>query len=89
MVLKSIAMTLLKVEHKSGTGKASGKPYDFYTATLVDDDSNVFALNVSDDITSMVKDMSALRNVEVVVDVDFKPKGFGISGTLTSIVPKA
>jgi len=78
------AMTLLKVENKKGTGKSSGKPYDFYTATLIDEDANLLNLNLSREIDA--KSFESDRNVEVLVDIEIKPKGFGLGGTVTRIV---
>jgi len=69
-------------------GKKSGKEYSFYTATVVDDDANVFGLNLSDTLVKESlendEDLSKIRNEERTVDIEFRPKGFDISGSLIS-----
>lgn len=81
-MLSTQTVTLVKVENKKGTGKTSGKPYDFYTATVIDADANVFTLNLKENPS---KELLEQRNTEVEVDIDFRPKGFDIGGTITDI----
>jgi len=84
MKIQNLPLTLLKVENKSGVGKTSGKAYDFFVATLIDEDSDVFKFNISDDLASSKgKDsLLDLRNVPISAQVNFKPKGFDVAGTL-------
>jgi len=83
-----IPVTVLKVQHKEGTGKASGKPYSFYTASVVDEDANVFGLNLSDELVKESRadeeDLEKIRNQEMVIEVEFRPKGFDCSGTIVA-----
>lgn len=89
MKVRNIELTLLKIEHKAGTGKTSGKPYSFFAATVIDEDSNVFALNLSDTVSSALGERAKeLRNVPVKADVEFKPKGFDIGGTIVALTPE-
>jgi len=83
-----MAVTVLKIVNKTGTGKRSGKPYDFYVATVVDEDANVFDLTVADELVKEAveaeKDLSKVRNEPMEVDIEFKPKGFDIAGTIVA-----
>jgi len=85
MKVANLPLTLLKVENKTGTGKTSGKAYDFHTATVVDEDANVFTFNLADEVVASngKETLASLRNVRVVASVNFKPKGFDIGGTIT------
>jgi len=88
MKVRNIPLTLLKIENKSGTGKVSGKPYNFFTASVVDDDANVFQLNLADDVAGMLGEAGLkARNQAVTADIEFKPKGFDIGGTLIAFSP--
>jgi len=89
MLVKNIALTLLKVQHKEGTGKASGKPYSFYTATVVDEDANVFGFNLADEVVKAASPdvLLALKNAAVIADVKFSPKGFDVSGQIEVLTP--
>jgi len=85
MIVKNVSLTLLKAEKKEGKGKKSGKDYLFYTATVVDEDANVFTFNLSDSITENASDVVKLlevRNQSVTADIEFKPKGFDIGGRI-------
>jgi len=88
MKLENVKLTLLKVSKKEGVGKKSGKDYRFYTATVVDEEANVFGFNLHDSLvpasdSSEERKLLDLRNRSIVADVEFRPKGFDISGTLT------
>ncbi len=88
MIIEGVKVTVLKVEEKKGVGKTSGKPYAFFSASLIDADSNVFDFNLSDDLAKNAKVMESLlsvRNTEAVVSVNLYPKGFGIGAQLTAI----
>jgi len=88
MKVIDISLTLLKVENKSGVGKTSQKPYDFNTATVVDEDANVFKLNISDEVsTHYGAEILSFRNVPVEVSIEFRPKGFDIAGTISKLEP--
>lgn len=91
MKIANLPLTLVKVANKAGTGKTSGKAYDFNVATVIDDDANVMTLNIADDVVSaMGKDtLLALRNAPIVADIEIKPKGFDLGGTLVGLkLPK-
>jgi len=88
MLIKNIEATVLKVIKKEGVGKASGKNYKFFTATVVDSDANVFTLNLDDTLVRSEENVSALlelRNEDCLLDVKFSPKNFQISGTIMRI----
>jgi len=90
MIVKDVQLTLLKVQHKEGTGKKSGKEYSFYTATVVDDDANVFGFNLDDKLTTAkdaVETLLALKNVPIKADVRFLPKGFDIGASIIDFTP--
>jgi hypothetical protein len=85
MIVKNQKFTLLKVEHKSGVAKTSKKDYSFYSATCIDAEANVFKMNLSDTIMSdekQKKEILALLNVQIVAEIDIKPKGFDFGITL-------
>jgi len=83
MLVKEIPLTLLKVVKKEGVGKNSGKPYSFSVATVIDEESNVFQLNLHDSLHTQ-SGLTELRHASIVADIEFKPKGFDIAGTLTN-----
>jgi len=87
MIVKNLPLTLLKVVNKSGTGKTSGKPYDFHVATVIDEDANVFNFNVADELAQREgRDvLASLRNVEITAEVRFTPKGFDVQGSLQDL----
>jgi len=90
MIVKSIEVTILKCELKQGKGKTSGKDYKFYTASLVDEDANVFAVNLADDLVASLGEEGVVtlleqRNQPATVDIKFSPKGFDIGATLVKI----
>jgi len=86
MILKNVPLTLLKVQLKEGTGKTSGKAYKFYTASVVDEDANVFGFNLSDKIAdSEVQKLLEVKNEKINATVEFRPKGFDVSGTLVEV----
>jgi len=76
------------VIHKSGNAKRTGNPYSFYTASVVDDDGNVFGLNVADELVKEAEEeemnLESIRNEERTIDVEFKPKGFDCAGTVVA-----
>jgi len=81
--------TILKVNHKEGTSQ-KGRPYSFYVASVLDEDGNVFAFNISDDLVKLSKSdegevqLKDIRNDERTVDVEIRPKGFDCAGTIVA-----
>jgi len=76
------------VNKKEGNAKKTGNAYLFYAASVVDEDGNVFALNLADALVSTPENVAALldvRNERAEVDVNFKPRGFDIAGTIEAI----
>jgi len=85
MIAREQQLTILKVSLKEGVGKKSGSPYSFYTASVVDEDANVFGFSVSKQmVEEHGKALEDIRNESVEADIEFKPKGFDVSGTLLS-----
>jgi len=83
MLVQNVKLTLLKVVHKEGNAKSTGKPYAFDTLSTVDGDSNVFAFNLGDAVdVSRIRDA---KNVPISVDIEFYPKGFDISGRVVAL----
>lgn len=84
MLVKQIPLTILKVELREGVGKKSGKPYSFYNASTVDEDGNVFGLILAEDFAKEqgATELQSLRNISVLADVRFNPKGFDIGGSI-------
>jgi len=91
MLVKNIEATVLNVTLKDGVSKKSGKPYSFYTAKVVDADYNVFGFNLADEVVKSVSPevLTAMKNVPVLMDVKFVPKGFDCSGQIEVLTPKA
>jgi len=91
MIVKDVKLTLLKIRHKEGTGKTSGKPYSFYTADVVDDDANVFGFNLDDKLAPKdaieTSELLAVKNAPIIATVRFTPKGFDVSGTILDFDP--
>lgn len=89
MQIKNVKITLLKVVKKEGVGKKSGKPYLFYVATVVDEESNVMQFNIADSVVSQPAKLNALlgiRNEEIVVSFKLLPKGnFDLGASIVSI----
>lgn len=90
MIVENLPLTLLKVVKKEGTAKASGKPYSFLVANIVDDDANVFAFNLTDDLAASAEVQEILtdetKNLRITATVKFLPKGFDVAGTLVEFV---
>jgi len=88
MKVENLELTLLKIVNKNGIGKKSGNPYNFDVASVVDEDANVFNLNLSDSVSAALTDeVRSLRNVAIEATVEFKPKDFDVSGTLLEFRP--
>ena len=88
MIIKNIEFTLLKIDKREGVGRASGKDYLFYNATLIDDESNVFGFIVNEKIikeTEKLADLLSAKNQPVKCDIRLFPKGFAISGSVVGI----
>jgi len=88
MIAQDQKLTVLKVFHKEGIGKASGKPYDFYTASCVDEDANVFTFNLSDKLVeSLGKDVVEAYHNEYFenAQIEFRQKGYDCSGTIIAL----
>jgi len=85
MIVKDVELTLLKINLKEGVGKVSKKDYKFYVASVVDTDGNVFNLNISEKLTSDEKQLEIilpLKQARITAQIEFKPKGFDIAGSL-------
>jgi len=65
MIFETKDLTLLKVEHKSFTGRDS-KLVEYDAATLLDDDGNKFEMPVSADAVAAVKDLEKAQGVASV-----------------------
>lgn len=91
MIVKNCELTLLKTVLKEGVGKKSQQPYKFYVASVVDEDANVFNMNLADEIvdSSDFEVISVAKNVSVRADIKFSPKGFDIGGTIVAVKPFA
>jgi len=88
MKVENLELTLLKIVNKNGIGKKSGNPYNFDVASVVDEDANVFDLNLSDSVSAALTDeVRSLRNVAIEATVEFKPKDYALSGTLLEFRP--
>jgi len=88
MIAQDQKITVLKVRHKEGIGKASGKPYDFYVASCVDEDANVFTFNLSDKLVEdhTPEKLLDLRNEYYQnAQIEFKQKGYDCSGTIIAL----
>jgi len=86
MFINDEVMTLIGVSHKSGTSK-TGKPYDFFLASLGDDQFNRFEALVSDSLKTfdgklvplLQTTLEANENAvptRVVVNLSVVPRGF-------------
>jgi len=86
MKISNIPLTLLKVAKKEGTAKATGKPYAFHVASVVDEDAEVFALNVSDELAKEARFLEIFskeeKNLPGIATIKFSPKGFDIGASL-------
>jgi len=80
-------VTIVKVTHKEGTGK-NGRPYSFYVASIIDEDFNVFNLNLSDELVKTAavdgEIITEITRQDREVDVEFRPKGFDCAGTIVA-----
>jgi len=87
MKLEKVPLTILKVVHKEGNGKQSGKAYSFYVASVVDDDANSFNLTIADDLMKGPEGagLPTMKMVAVNASIEIKPKGFDLSGTLIGL----
>lgn len=87
MKIKNVSLTVLKFSHRHGLGKSSGKSYDFYQASVVDDEANVFGFTLSPEALKQAQGENLLdqRNFSVVADISLSPKGFDVSGQIQSI----
>jgi hypothetical protein len=85
MLVQKVPVTILKIDNKSGKAKRTGNAYSFFVATVIDEDSNVFKLNLADslsDTAEKVKALSEVKNEEVEATIKFSPKQFDIAGTI-------
>jgi len=87
MKIKNVSLTVLKFSHRHGLGKSTGKSYDFFQASVVDEDANVFGFTLSDSALKQAQDEKLLdqRNFQVLADLSFSPKGFDVAGQIQSI----
>jgi len=87
MIAQDQKITVLKTFHKEGIGKKSGKPYDFYTASVVDEDANVFTFNLSDKLVQeWGSKLDELKNEFFEsAQIEFRQKGYDCSGTIISL----
>lgn len=87
MIAKNVKVIFVKMTKKEGVSKA-GKPYAFFDIKLADDEYNVFNVGLSRELSSsekVVNELSALKNKECEVDLQFVQKGFAIAGELVAI----
>jgi len=81
-------VTVVKVQHKEGTS-VKGKPYAFYTVSVIDEDANVFGFNISQELEKKLNGEDPqwyeVRNETRTIDVEFRPKGFDCSGTIVAM----
>lgn len=79
-------VTILKVEHKEGVARESKKPYSFYVASCLDDNGNVFPLNIADDfVKDKGTDLLGVKKEDVAAEIELRPVGrFGLGATLLS-----
>jgi len=82
-------LTLLTVAKKEGNAKATGKPYSFLVANVVDEEAKVFGFNLSDELSASPRVQEILnneeKNTQVFADVRFSPKGFDVSGQIIAL----
>jgi len=95
MQVKDEVLTLLALTHKTGIGKTSGSPYDFYTVDLGDEEFNKLSATVGDSVKDFGGNLPdflighAEEKRKVVVDLDVKPdaRGYGVKLVLTKVRP--
>jgi len=88
MLIKNLELTLLKVNLREGKGKKSGKDYSFLNASVVDSDANVFGFILSEEVVKDEKvraQLLSVKNVSIKADVEFKPKGFDVGGSIVAL----
>lgn len=94
MYINEEEMVLLSCTRKTGIGKKSGQPYDFYIAQLGDAQFNKFDAIVSDDLKTFDGSLVPIlrqaaegdeRPVKVLASFTLVPRGFSLSLTLRRI----
>jgi len=88
MKVERIHVTLFKVELKQGVGKTSKQPYSFFEATILDEDANKMRMILAHSVEvdgQIPEDVVNADRVEAFVDIEFEPRGFGLSGTITAV----
>jgi len=87
MKLEKVPLTILKIVHKAGNGKSSGKAYSFHVASVVDSDANAFNLTIADDVMKADPKFAETQMSQGTAVIEIKPKGFDLSGTLLAFAP--
>jgi len=92
MKVKDEIVTLLETRHLTGVGKSSGKPYDFYTIVVGDDDFNKFEATVGrEDLVDGVLPSWLVEIMEqrgqIVVDLVLTPEERNIKLRIENLRP--
>jgi len=89
MNVRNAGLTVLKVYRKQGDGK-NGKPYDFHTARVIDDEGEVFTLNLAKTVVDSIGSEKLLEfsKVGVIADISITAKGYDLKGQIEALTPK-
>jgi hypothetical protein len=87
MLIAKQKLTLLNAIKKQGI-KKDGQPYLFYTASLLDSESNVLKMNLSNELsknTALTTKLDTAKQVPCTIDFSIYQSGFNLKGTVVKI----
>lgn len=74
MVVTNVKATILKFVNKQGVAKKTGKEYNFTKVVIVDEEANVFELNVAPELAKGLVTLLKVKNKEAVLTLSFYPR---------------
>lgn len=87
MLIKKCDLQMIKIDKIEGISK-QGKPYLFYTGKFMDSDGEQVSMKLGNNIANdakVIKDLMAVKNIPVTVDVNIYSSGFVLKGSVSAI----
>jgi len=87
MLIVKQKSTLLNAIKKQGIRK-DGQPYLFYTVSLLDSESNVLKMNLSNELSknlALTTKLEVAKQVPCTIDISVYQSGFNLKGTIVKI----
>jgi len=87
MLVKQQKIKLLRAVRHEGK-KKNGDEYLFYSASFLDDESNVLKMNLSNEMSKnlkVTKILDTAKEIPVIIDVVIYQSGFNLRGTVVNL----